>query len=57
MSYLLVFLSIIFFIILAVVIIGIVMFVSKKSRSNSDSERRIRELEEENCILKSNRDI
>ena len=57
MTYLLAFLSIIFFIILAVVIIGIVNFVSKKSRSNSDSERRIRELEEENRILKSNRDI
>lgn len=57
MTYLLAFLSIIFFIILAVVIISIVKFVSKKSRSNSDSERRIRELEEENHILKSNRDI
>ena len=57
MTYLLAFLSIIFFIILAVVIIGIVKFVSKKSRSDSDSERRIRELEEENRILKSNRDI
>jgi large-conductance mechanosensitive channel len=57
MTYLLAFLSIIFFIILAVVIIGIVKFVSKKSISDSDSERRIRELEEENRILKSNRDI
>ncbi|MGB2994209.1 MAG: hypothetical protein WBB47_16385 [Paenisporosarcina sp.] len=57
MTYLLAFLSIIFFIILAVVIIGSVKFVSKKSRSDSDSERRIRELEEENRILKSNRDI
>ena len=52
MTYLLAFLSIIFFIILAVVIIGIVKFVSKKWRSNSDSERRIRELEEENRTLK-----
>jgi len=55
MSYLLAFFSIISFIIFAGVVIGLVMFVSKKSRPNSDSERRIRELEEENRILKSNR--
>jgi cbb3-type cytochrome oxidase subunit 3 len=53
MSTILAFSSIILFI---VPIIGVVIFLLvKKSRPNRDSERRIRELEEENRNLKNNR--
>jgi cell division protein FtsB len=46
---------IIFFILLITVIIVIIKSVAKKSKSNSDLERRIGDLEEEVRNLKDNR--
>ncbi|MGB5946863.1 hypothetical protein [Paenisporosarcina sp.] len=46
---------IIFYLVLVAVIIGIIVSVAKKSKPNSDNERRIRDLEEEVRNLKNNR--
>ncbi len=46
---------IIFYLVLVAVIIGIIVSVAKKSKPNSDNERRIRNLEEEVRNLKNNR--
>ena len=48
---------IIFYIVLIAVIIVIIKSVAKKSKPNSDLERRIRDLEEEVRNLKNNRGI
>ena len=45
---------IIFYIVLIAVIVGIIKSVAKKSKPNSDLERRIRDLEEEVQNLKNN---
>ena len=46
---------IIFYLVLVAIIIGIIVSVAKKSKPNSDNERRIRDLEEEVRNLKNNR--
>ena len=48
---------IIFYIVLIAVIVGIIKSVAKKSKPNSDLERRIGDLEEEVRNLKNNRGI
>jgi len=44
-------------IVLAIIISGIVVWISRKSNPNYDSERRIRELEEENKNLRKNNNV
>lgn len=48
---------IIFFILLIAAIIAIIKSVAKKSKPNSDLERRVRDLEEEVRNLKNNRSM